>query len=42
MGSALAINENPLKWWALSAHNYPLIAHVARNTLAVPESSGLS
>ena len=31
--------ENPLKWWAKNAHKYPLIAHVARNALAVPASS---
>ncbi|CAM9772317.1 unnamed protein product [Sphacelaria rigidula] len=42
MEPALAINENPLKWWALSAHKYPLVAHVARNALAVPASSGPS
>ncbi|CAM9696318.1 unnamed protein product, partial [Sphacelaria rigidula] len=37
---ALTINENPLKWWLLNAHKYPLIAHVARNVLAVPASPG--
>ncbi|CAM9148812.1 unnamed protein product, partial [Sphacelaria rigidula] len=39
---ALAINKNPLKWWALNANKYPLVAHVARNALAVPASSGPS
>ncbi|CAM9782478.1 unnamed protein product, partial [Sphacelaria rigidula] len=39
---ALAMNENPLKWWALNAPRYPLIAYVARNALAVPASSGPS
>ena len=38
----LAVNENPLKWWAKNAHKYPLIAHVARNALAVPASSAPS
>ncbi|CAM9445192.1 unnamed protein product, partial [Sphacelaria rigidula] len=42
MEPALAINENPLKWWALLAHEYPFIAHVARNAPAVPASSGPS
>ena len=42
MEPALAINENPLKWWARNAHKYPLIANVARNVLAVPASSGPS
>ncbi|CAM9429804.1 unnamed protein product, partial [Sphacelaria rigidula] len=28
--------------WALNAHKYPLIAHVARDALAVPASSGPS
>ncbi|CAM9570713.1 unnamed protein product, partial [Sphacelaria rigidula] len=39
---ALAIHENPLKWWALKAHKYLLIGHVARNALAVPASLGPS
>ena len=42
MEPALAINENPLKWWARNAHNYPLIANVARNVQAVPTSPGPS
>ena len=42
MEPALAIDENPLKWWARNAHKYPLIANVARNVLAVPASSGPS
>ncbi|CAM9739644.1 unnamed protein product, partial [Sphacelaria rigidula] len=33
------MSKNPLKWWALNAHKYPLIAHVAWNALAVPASS---
>ncbi|CAM9342241.1 unnamed protein product [Sphacelaria rigidula] len=42
MQPALPINENPLKWWALNAHKHALMAHVARNALAVPASSGPS
>ncbi|CAM9692176.1 unnamed protein product [Sphacelaria rigidula] len=42
MEPALAITENPLKWWALNTHKYQLIAHVARNALAVPASSSPS
>ncbi|CAM9673055.1 unnamed protein product, partial [Sphacelaria rigidula] len=42
MKPALAINENPLQWRALNAHEYPLIAHVARNALAEPTSLGRS
>ncbi|CAM9893850.1 unnamed protein product, partial [Sphacelaria rigidula] len=34
--------ENSLKWWALRARKYPLVAHVARNALIVPASSGPS
>ncbi|CAM9490601.1 unnamed protein product [Sphacelaria rigidula] len=43
MEHGLAMNENPLKWWALNAHKHLLlIAHVARNALTVPASSGPS
>lgn len=41
IGPALAI-ENLIEWSALDAHDYPLIAHVAWNALAVPISSGPS
>ena len=37
MEPVLAINENPLNWWALNAPKYPLLAHIARNALAVVE-----
>ncbi|CAM9731920.1 unnamed protein product, partial [Sphacelaria rigidula] len=30
------------KWWAPNAHKYSLVAHVARNGLTVPASSGPS
>ncbi|CAM9338861.1 unnamed protein product, partial [Sphacelaria rigidula] len=36
------MNENPLKWWALNAHKYLLIAHVPRNALYFPALSGPS
>ena len=42
MEPTLAINENPLKWWARNAHKYPLIANVPQNDLAVPASSSPS
>ena len=42
MEPALAINKNPLNWWALNAPKYPLIAHIARNALAVVELLGHS
>ena len=42
MEPALAINENPLKWWALNVPKHPVIAHVAWNTPAVAALSGRS
>lgn len=42
MEPTLASHENALKWWASNAHKYPLMSHIALNTLAVPVSSGPS
>jgi hAT family C-terminal dimerisation region len=35
-------SDNPLAWWSSHARDYPLLAAVARNWLAVPASSAAS
>lgn len=38
----IPVEEDPLKWWAGQAINFPVLAQVARKLLAIPASSAPS